>query len=425
MNIYTRTIAWAMWFLTTLFFGFQFILRLTPGLVFSELLHKFNIDSVDYGYFAAMYYAGYAGLQIPVAILLDKYGPRVVVFICALLCSLFSLTIVYSDSWFLVLLGRFFVGAGSAAGFLGVAKVLSIWFSPSQYARMVGITFSFGLLGAVFGSAPVSMLMSQYGWRSTVEFVGYSGILISILILLLVKPMPKIAEELEHNVISKLKNILTNKYIVLLAISNLLLVGSLEGFADVWGVPYLESTYGYPRTIASSITMWVYIGMLFGGPILAFFAEKYNAYFQTIAIAGAIMSSILLSLAIFTGVFPYGGLTVMMFIIGICCCYQVIVLSLASILSAPSEISITIAFLNSINMLGGTLFHSTIGNVLNLFWDGTVINDVAVYSQYAYNLAISAIPIIGLIGVLINIWLSLKVTVMKDKEASDEELVYE
>lgn len=414
MNIRTNNIAWAMWLLTTLFFAFQFILRITPGLVIHDLMDKFDVTAADYGYFSALYYLGYAGFQIPIAIMLDKYGPKIIIFLCAFICSIFSLTIVYSDSWLLALIGRFFVGVGSAGGFLGVAKVLSIWFSPSHYARMVGLTFSLGLIGAVFGSAPISMLMEIYSWQVTVKFVGFGGIIISCFILLTLKPLPIGENKTEENILQKIKNILTNKHIVLLAISNLFLVGSLEGFADVWGVPYLEQTYGYSKTTASSITMLVYIGMLFGGPILAYFAEKYNAYFQMIAIAGTIMSVIILSLTIFTGEFPYKILMGMMFIIGICCCYQVIILSLGSIMTSQAEASITIAFLNCINMLGGSLFHSLIGNILNTLWDGTIINGINVYSNTAYNIAIAIIPIIGFIGVAINIWLARKVVVVQE-----------
>ena len=417
MNTQTRNIAWLMWLLTTLFFGFQFILRITPGLVIHDIMSKFDVNAADYGYFSAMYYLGYAGFQIPIAILLDKYGPRPIVFLCSFVCSFFSLIIVYSDSWVLALFGRFLVGVGSAGGFLGVAKVLSIWFPASKYARMVGLTFSLGLLGAVFGSAPVSMLMSEYGWQSTVKFIGYAGVLVSIFILFSLKPLPQGMSDSEENIIDKLKNILTNKYIMLLAISNLFLVGSLEGFADVWGVPYLQQIYGFSKTTASSATMVVYIGMLFGGPILAFFAEKYNAYFQMIAISGAIMSAILLGLVIFTGEFSYEMLIVMMFIIGICCCYQVIVLSLGSLLSSPTQTSITIAFLNCINMLGGSVFHSLIGNTLNVLWDGTTINGVNVYSNQAYNIAILNIPVLGMIGVIISLWLSKRLTISKDSKS--------
>src|SRR5258708_2116876 len=138
---------WFMWFFTVLFFAYQFIMRVFPGLCVSEIMHKFHIDSTDYGLLASMYYYGYAPLHIPIAILLDRFGPRLVVSLCCLVCSLSIFLFFWTENWTLVLLARFLTGAGSAAGFLGASKVISLWFPFHVYARMIGLTFSFGLLG--------------------------------------------------------------------------------------------------------------------------------------------------------------------------------------------------------------------------------------------------------------------------------------
>lgn len=61
---------WLMWGFTTLFFAYQFVMRLAPGLVMPELMQKYNIEATEYGLFAAMYYFAYSGMQIPVALLL-------------------------------------------------------------------------------------------------------------------------------------------------------------------------------------------------------------------------------------------------------------------------------------------------------------------------------------------------------------------
>ena len=79
----SKIMPWIMWFLAVLFFAYQFILRLSPGLMINDIMQKFDVDASNYGYFASMYYYGYALMQIPIAILLDRYGPRVIISICA------------------------------------------------------------------------------------------------------------------------------------------------------------------------------------------------------------------------------------------------------------------------------------------------------------------------------------------------------
>ncbi len=54
---------WLMWALAVFFFAYQFVVRLTPGLVMPKLMQKFQIDAASFGLFAAIYYFGYAGCK--------------------------------------------------------------------------------------------------------------------------------------------------------------------------------------------------------------------------------------------------------------------------------------------------------------------------------------------------------------------------
>lgn len=85
-----------MWVFPLLFFTFQFVLRLWPGLMMQQIMGQFSIDATHFGMLAAFYYYGYAGMQIPVAILLDRFSARYVVFAFATLCGLAVLIFTYT-----------------------------------------------------------------------------------------------------------------------------------------------------------------------------------------------------------------------------------------------------------------------------------------------------------------------------------------
>lgn len=119
---------WVMWFFAVLFFSYQFIMRVFLGLCAPEIMHKFQIDASDFGFLASMYYYGYAGMQIPIAILLDRFGPRVIISICCLVCSIAIFLFYWTETWYVALFARFLIGAGSAAGFLGASKIITLWF---------------------------------------------------------------------------------------------------------------------------------------------------------------------------------------------------------------------------------------------------------------------------------------------------------
>lgn len=387
-----------MWLLPMLFFTFQFILRLWPGLMMHQIMDQLSIDAGDFGVLAASYYYGYAGMSIPMAILLDRFGARYVVFLSAILCGIATLMFTYTDSFCIALLSRGLIGAGSAVGFLGVSKVVSEWFPKEHYARMIGLSFTFGLMGAIYGGKPVSLLIESNNWQDIAHMFALISIVIGCTAYVFlrspkaaylsdVQPMPQKAS---------FTAVLSSPIVWWLALSNLLMVGSLEGFADVWGITYLIKAYELNKSDAAGLVSLVFFGMLFGGPILAWFSKKMGEY-GVIVGSGIFMTSIfviLFSYSTYSGVL----LSTLFFILGIMCCYQVIVFSAGANLVAPHNLGITVAFLNCINMLGGAFFHTAIGKTMDLFWTGDMIDGVKTYDLIAYKYAISVVPICALIG---------------------------
>jgi len=389
---------WVMWFLATLFFAYQFIMRVFTGLCVPEIMHKFHIDATEFGLFSSMYYYGYAGMQIPVAYLLDRFGPRLIISLCCFVCSSSIFLFYWTDNWYLVLLSRFLIGAASAAGFLGASKVISLWFPFATYARMVGLTFSLGLLGAIYGGKPVSHLISLYGWENVLLLVGGAGLLLTGFLVGGIKGYKLSSLQGSPSLFTGLKSLLTMPSLLLIAFCNFLMVGALEGFADVWGVPYLVTVYDFAKEDAAFITSCVFTGMLFGGPILAYLSEKFKASYAITGFCGLLMAGIFSSMLLFPGDLAYATLCVLMFGVGILCCYQVLVFAIGASSVPPDMRNITIAFLNCINMLGGSFFHTSIGRLMDLFWTGGLSEGQRVYEVHAYTYALGIIPLTAFMG---------------------------
>lgn len=395
---------WLMWFLPLVFFGFQFILRLFPGLVLTDYLAKYQISAADFGFYASLYYLGYAGMQIPMALLLEKYGPRKIISLSAFLCAFAIGLQHYTDAWYIALLSRFLIGVGSVVGFLGTSKVVSQWFAKERYARLIGLTFSFGLLGALYGGRPVSMMIEKMGWENVFSLLGVFAFILGLFIFIFVRDKKDSHYE-SLPLFEVLKKLLTHKSLLVLAIANFLMVGSLEGFADVWGIPFLMQARDLSKVQASSITSFVYVGMLFGGPVLAFFAERFKAHYKVTMLSGLLMGALLSFVLLFYQQLNEPALILMMFLIGLLCCYQVIVFAIgAEMVSAPM-LSITIAFLNCINMLGGSFFHTVIGQLMDWFEPNSLVNGVKTYSVSTFALSLSIIPLASLLGAFL-VWVS-------------------
>lgn len=411
-----RVFSFFMWLLPLSFFSYQFILRLWPSLMMQEIMQQFAIDATAFGLLASVYYYGYAGMQLPIALLLERYGTRRVVCSCALVCGLATLVFTYTNNWYLSLLSRFLIGAGSAVGFLGTSKVLADWFSKDQYVKMIGYSFTIGLLGAIYGGKPLSLLVASFGWQKISLILGLVALAIAFCTYLFLRSPQKILDRQKEEKLelSNVKKLVTSPNLWLLALGNALLVGSLDGFADVWGVNYLTCAYHLTKSDAAELTSFIFVGMLFGGPFLALLARRFGNY-SMIFLSGLAIAFAFFVLLFTSGSLNWHCLALLFFVVGLFCCYQVLVFAAGADLVSAKLLGITVGFLNCANMLGGSFFHTIIGYLMDLFWTGVENEHIRQYTLESYTQALLVIPISALLGAIF-------VAILKLRQSKIQEL---
>ncbi len=255
-------------------------------------------------------------------------------------------------------------------------------------------------MGAVYGGKPVSSLIEMYNWQNVALVLAVTSILIGCgtYIALQSGVNAKNTKDGEAFKLTNLIDVLSSRVIWLLALANLLMVGSLEGFADVWGVQYLMAAYSIGKGDAAGCVSFVYFGMLIGGPLLALCSKKFGNY-PVIATCGLGMALLAFLLFSLSSTYNSSLLCCIFFALGIMCCYQAIVFVACSGLVAPKSLGVTIAFLNCTNMLGGSFFHTIIGKVMDVFWGGTLTGDgLRQYDLEVYKYALTIIPVCAMVG---------------------------
>jgi len=270
---------------------------------------------------------------------------------------------------------------------------------------MFGLTNTVGLLGAVYGGRPVSHLITLYGWENVLLTIGGAGLVLTCLILTVVKPYKPPSFQESLSLIKNFRSLFSMPILFLMALGNLLMVGPLEGFADVWGVPYLMEVCSLGKADASFITSLIFTGMIMGGPILAYLSEKLKAPYLIIASCGILMAALFAIMLLSHGNLSYVAISVMMFFVGILCCYQVLIFSMGASSVSPETRNVAIAFLNCINMLGGVFFHTVIGSLMDTFWTGKVLENQRVYEAVSYEYAIWVVPMAAFLGGIVFLFL--------------------
>ncbi len=357
----SRMIAWTVWIIASVFYAYQYILRVMPNIMLDDIMQQFDMSAAAFGQFSGIYYIGYSLLHLPVGIMLDRFGPRKVMSGCILLTVLGTLPLLFATHWLYPIIGRLFVGIGSSAAILGLFKIIRMTFSEERFPRMLSFSVMIGLIGAIYGGGPVRFMLDNIGYEAVLQLFALSGVVLAAATYWIV---PENVESKEQTTVSSnLVQVLTNYRVLLCCFFAGLMVGPMEGFADVWSAAFLKQVYGYDGGASASLPSMIYIGMCFGAPVLSMIAEKINNYLATIIGAGIVMTvGFALLLASHLSV---SAMTISFIVIGVCSAYQILAIYKASTYVSDNVAGLTTAVANMIIMLFGYAFHTTMGGIIN------------------------------------------------------------
>ena len=239
------------WMTAALFFFYAWVLRVAPSVMVEELMRDFAVGAAVLGNLSAAYFYGYAGMQIPVGVLLDRFGPRRLVAVAALLCAGGCVLFATGTTLAAVTAGRFLIGASAAFSLVGAMCIAGQWFSPSRFALSSGLAMAAGMAGGVLGQAPLRLAVEATDWRTTMLLLAVGGVALSLAAWAFIRDRWRGSGGIA-NVLSGLRIVASHPQTWLIALPGLGTAAPLLGFAGLWGVPFLETAYGLPRTHAAT-----------------------------------------------------------------------------------------------------------------------------------------------------------------------------
>lgn len=129
------------------------------------LVAEFGISAAQLGLLTGMYFFSVGLFQIPLGVLLDRFGPRRVnaslLVVAALGAGFFSL----SQSFESLVVARALIGLGVSACLMASMQAFVLWFAPERLSTMIALAYSMGGLGALTASAPLELALRGFSWR--------------------------------------------------------------------------------------------------------------------------------------------------------------------------------------------------------------------------------------------------------------------
>lgn len=384
----SRLITWMIWVTASVFYAYQYVLRVLPNIILTDIMQHFEIDAATFGQFSGVYYIGYSLMHLPVGIMLDRYGPKKIMSACIFLTVLGLSPLVFTKHWIFPIVGRFLIGLGSSAAILGLFKIVRIAFKEKHFARMLSFSVTIGLIGAIYGGGPVNAMRQTLGYEAVVYLFGAVGILLAAATYWIVPNQE--TSPTSTTILADLREILGQGRVIWTCLFAGFMVGPLEGFADVWGTVFLKRALNLDGALAASLPSLIFVGMCFGAPALSFIAEKTGNYLATIIGAGIAMTGTFI-LLLTNSITQSVGVSFV--VLGLCSAYQILAIYKASTYVRAEVAGLTTAVANMIIMIFGYIFHTLMGSIINALGGPT--------SSHALLYGVSVIPMglcLGTIG---------------------------
>lgn len=265
---------WLFWSIASFFYLYEFIHRVFPGIIVPELMNDFRISSALVGLISAGYYYSYALFQIPVGLILDKFGVRKSLTIAALMVALGSLIFSYTDNLSMAIFSRVIIGIGSSFSFVGCLKIATDWFPSGRLGLLIGLTNLLGVTGAIFGGKPLALLTEQLGWRDIMYGSGIIGVLCSIAIYTLIRDKKECEIKVSNlNILESIRIIIKDQNIWLFSFIGALLVVPIATYSELWGTTYLMNEINLTKPQAAEIVTITFLGIAIGGPLFGWLSD--------------------------------------------------------------------------------------------------------------------------------------------------------
>lgn len=372
----------------------------------------YSIPAASVGHLAAFFYYAYTPMQLPVGVLIDRFGPKRMLSLAAFCSAMGTLLFTHSSILNIAQLGRFLIGFGSAFAFIGVLKLATIWFNEKHFAMVTGFVITAGTATAMVGNVLMGWMVQFYGWKTTLNILANIGLLLTPMIWIFVNDYPKhhsskdisfksTAAKYNPNIEKSypfyllLQNsfkFIRSSHVWINALIGCLLFLPTSIFNELWGHSCLLTLHNINSSTASSAIAMTFFGWAVGSPIVCLLANKIKN--RKILIQSAcIINFCLLCLILYFSPLTATVLHITLFLLGLASSPQILILVIAKESCKPELVASSLAFTNFIIMSGGLICQPLVGKLMDLFLMKPRSASFEFYTGESYIFALSILPL--------------------------------
>lgn len=323
VNLARRRSPWAVWGVGLAVYVVAVFHRSSLGVAGLVAADRFGISAAQLATFTMLQLLVYAAMQVPVGLLVDRFGSRTVMLTGLALLTLGQTGFALSTTYLAALLSRGLVGVGDAMTFICLLRLVSSWFPARRVPLVTQLTAVSGQTGALVAAVPMTWALAHLGWTRSYLLAAGLGLVLAVALVVVLHDTPD-----GRN--------LRGERLTVRAVRQSLAAswehpGTRLGFwmhfvtqfstttmSLLWGYPFLVRGEGQSSTSAGGLLSLMVVAVMLSGPALGMLVGRYPWQRSTmvLAITGAIVAVWTLVLA-WPGPAPYALLVLLLVVTGI------------------------------------------------------------------------------------------------------------
>ena len=381
--------------------------RTSFGVAGVDATHRFEVSAAAVSTVVVVQIIVYASLQIPVGLLVDRFGPRVLIVSGAALMAVGQAVLAFSPNLGLAIVGRVLVGAGDAMTFISVIRLLPQWFGGRvlpQLSQWVGMI---GQFGQILSAVPFALILHSSGWTPAFSIASGASVAAVLVAASLIRTRSVTTATGPIPVgVSRFASTLQRPGTQLGFWAHLLAGTAPTLMGTLWGYPFLTAGLGLDVSAAAGIFSLLVLGALVSGPLIGLFIARHPLRRSNLVLGVVLLMYLVWAIVLLWPGTPPLWLVALLFLaIGVGGPGSLVGFDFARTFNPSHSLGSASGIVNVGGFLGGFVSMFLIGVVLDLVDAGRVAGGAAsdLYSFDSFRIAFLvpfAVGIIGTVGLL-------------------------
>jgi MFS family permease len=249
----------------------SYLFRTINALIAVPLALELGLGAGDLGLLTSVYFLTFAVAQIPIGVLLDRYGPRRIQSALLVAAAAGAALFAASDDFLLLLAGRALIGLGVAAALTAGLKALVLWFPRDRLPLLNGLMVMLGALGAVTATSPAELLLASFGWRGLFGLFAAVTAGCAVMIYLVV---PEAAPAASGAASVDLRKVFTDPRFWRIAPLSATCIGTAWALHGLWAAQWLTDVESLDRTAMVWHLFTMAVALSLGAILLGVAADR-------------------------------------------------------------------------------------------------------------------------------------------------------